>query len=219
MKKLVDKSVKPEDIVKALAAGDITFAQAQALYNGVIPIGDFKGAAAALDVDLLVKQPLVLAEQLHILGILDGREEDYDLQTVTIPTGAAIGASVAEQLTVPAGEVWYVTTIVSTLPADAGGIPTFNWHCSLWTSRLATPSPYGQSFHAAAFNFSPGGGAQHDEFSGPAPLWLLTNKPMPLRLPGGTVLTFVATNTNALATADMACTARLYGFIGKSLVD
>ena len=219
--RVVNKTRSPAEIVQALQAGSITIAQAQAMYNGVIPIGDYKGIAAILDLDLLVKQPLVLAEQLHILGLLDGREEDYDRQIVTIPASAAILDSVAEILTVPAGEVWFVTAVESILPASGGtNIIAGNWYCSLWTDRAVTPSPYGQPFHATAFNFGVGGGTQFDEFSSPAVWWVITNKPYPIRLPGGTVITFVATNTGAIAPA-AAVNARfnLYGYIGKALVD
>ena len=219
--RVVDKTISPAEIVKAMMAGSITTAQAQAMYNGVIPIGDYKGIAAILNIDLLVKQPLVLAEQLHILGVLDGREEDYDRQTVTIPASAAALVSVAENLTVPTGEVWFLTAIESILPASGGAnIITGNWHCSLWTDRAAVPSAFGQSFHAAAFNFGVGGGTQFDEFSPPAVWWVITNKPYPLRLPAGTVLTFVATNTGVAApAAAVNAVFNIHGYIGKSLVD
>lgn len=225
-KRLVSKVVTQQDIVKALMAGDITFAQAQAMYNGVIPIGDYKGAAAALDVDLLVKQPLVHAEGLHVLGILDGREEDYDLQTITIPNGAGINAAVAESLTVPIDEVWFILAMELFTPADVGGTPAINWHNSLWTDRAATPSIYGQPYHLVPLSNTPFGQTVWEEFHSAAP-WMggpepgapPTNKLYPLRLPGGTVLTFVAINLTALATGNMACTAKLYGYIGKALVD
>lgn len=208
-----------DKVVKGLQAGSYTVAQVQQMFPGSIPIGDYKGYGALWDIDKAVKQPLVLAEQLHILGILDGREEDYDLQTVTIPNASAANAQVSGSLTVPSGEVWYVNAIETVLPADAGGSPTANWHCSLWTDRAATPSTYGQPFHAAAFNFGPGGGTQWDEFTSPANWWAATNKPMLLRLPAGTVITLVVTNAGAVATAQMDCTLQLFGFIGKPLVD
>jgi len=83
-----------EKVVKGLQAGSYTTAQIQQMFPGVIPMGDYKGYGALWDIDKAVKQPLVLAEQLHILGILDGREEDYDLQTIRIPTGSVAGAEV-----------------------------------------------------------------------------------------------------------------------------
>jgi hypothetical protein len=162
--------------------------------------------------------PLVQAERLHTLGLLDGREEDYDMQTVTIPTAAQIGAIVTGQLTVPAGEVWFLHAVSMTLPADVGGSPTMNWHCDLWTDRVGA-SPYGQPFHATAVNFSPGGGTQYDEFGYPAPFWVLTNKPEPLRLPAGKKITFVVANTVAQATGPMACVGRLYGWKGLKILE
>jgi len=214
--KLVDKSIDP---IKALQSGSYTIAQVQQMFNGVIPIGDYKGYGALFDIDLLVKQPLVQAEQQHILGILDGREEDYDLQTVSIPLAAAAGAVVTGSLTVPAGEVWYINAIRIVLPADQGGSPTANWYNSMWTDRAATPNAAGQPFHAAGINFSPGGGTQWDEFTNPANWWAPTNKPVLLRLPGGTVITMGVVNTGAVATAQMDCTIALFGFVAKSLVD
>lgn len=219
MKKLVDKTIDPADAVAACAAAAMTWAQAQRAFNGVFVIGKHKGEATILDITTLV-EPLVLAEQQHILGLLDGREEDYDLQTITIPKDAVADASVRERLTVPAGEVWFITAVELTTPADQGGTPTLNWRCSLWTDRAATPDPDGQAFRALGeeFSNSPGGGTGYDEFVPPANWWAARNKPVMLRLPAGTVITAVATNTGAKATANMDCTLRLYGFIGKSLV-
>lgn len=217
---LVNKAVSQQDIVKALMAGDITFAQAQAMYNGVIPIGDYKGAAAALDIDLLVKQPLVLVEQQHILGILDGREEDYDLQTLGIVLGEIPGTSHIAALTVPAGEVWYISTVEMDHPVTAGanGV-SGNWYCSLWTDRIGALG-YGQPFHTAAV----GGGAgaallQQDDFSIVGVAFDIASKSVMLRAPAGTVFTVVFTNLLANAAAAINCFFRLYGFVGKPLVD
>ncbi len=219
-RRLIDNAIKVKmEALKACQSGAYTTAQAQQMFDGVFAVGDYKGYAAILDLDALVKQPLVLAEQLHILGILDGREEDYDLQTVTIPLGTVAAASVFGQLTVPSDEVWYVNDVRMTLPADQGGSPTANWHCSLWTDRAVTPSAYGQPFHAAGVNFTPGGGVQDDEFSPPANWWAAGNKPVLLRLPGGAVLTMVVVNAGAVATAAMASTLQVFGFVGKPLVD
>lgn len=215
--RLANQVIDPADAIAALQAGGMTLAQAQRAFNGVFIIGAHKGVPVSLDITTLI-EPLVLAEQQHILGLLDGREEDYDKQTITIPKGAVANAQVAEQLTVPAGLVAFITAIQLVTPADQGGTPAINWHCSLWTDRAATPSPYGQPFHAAPLSNSPGGGTFWDEFVPPANWWAATNKPVVLRLPAGAVLTFVATNLTADATADMVCTARLYGYIGKSLV-
>ena len=216
-RRLKDKTITPQQVLYSLTPAAATQGRSGGSL-GILPIGYYRGEARFWDLDLANVQPLILAEQLHILGLLDGREEDYDLQTVTIPTGAAVGSSIAQDLTVPSGEVWFVSAVEMVLPADAGGTPTMNWHCSLWTSRLATPSPYGQSFHAAGLAFSPGGGTNWDEFTYPGNWWAATNKQYPLRLPGGSVITFVATNTGAVATANMECIGRIYGWIGKLLV-
>jgi len=222
----VNKAVKVEDVLRALQAGTLTLAAAQAMFNGVFNLGDYKGYACIVDLDLLVKQPLVWAEQAHILGLLDGREEDYDLQTVTIPNATAINGTVSEILTVPTDEVWYVVDVRLITPADVGGTPAMNWRCNLWTDRAAVPIAAGQAYHLVPVSNTPVGATFDDEFSclapiigGPAPAAPPTNKPVMLRLPGGTVITFTATNLTALATGAMACSGRIFGYIGKPLVD
>ncbi len=222
MKKLVDKTIDP---IKALQAGNLTFVQAQQMYNGVIPIGDYKGVAAAFDLDLLVKQPLVDAEQKHILGILDGREEDYDLRTLTIPIASPVGTALVGSLIVPVAEVWYINAVQMFVPFDATAGVTVNWHCSLWPDRAAVPSEAGQPFRTAAQALAttncPAGGpslTHLDEFGPIATAWLITNKVPLLRLPGGAAITFAVLTDTAAATAAIACTLGLHGAIGKPLV-
>lgn len=207
--RLKDKSIKPEDVIKALMAGSITIAQAQAMYSGVIPVGDYKGVAAILDLDLLVKQPLVLAEQQHILGILNGGTANRDLSTLSIALGEAVTAHVG-QLTVPAGELWFINHVITIVPTNA----TANWHCSLWTDPAATPSSYGQPFHIA--NIA-AGVTQWDEFNQVGNLWLANNKSVPLRAPAGTVFTFILNSVTSPAA--VSGTFQIYGWLGKLLVD
>ena len=219
MRKLVDKTIDP---IKALQAGNLTFAQAQQMYNGVIPIGDYKGVAAALDLDLLVKQPLVSAEEKHILGILDGREEDYDLQTLTTVVAAAIGTVITGTLTVPVGEVWFINaieTVVNAVGAANGLVG--NWLCSLWPDRAATPNPAGQAFHPVAGLIAAAGAATTtlDEFGPIATAWVVTNKVPLLRLPAGTFITFALATTTAPVDVAASSTLKLYGSVGKALVE
>jgi len=217
MQKLVDKTISPLQLT-TLTPASVTQGRATNTW-GVIPIGNYKGAAAFIDLDKLANQPLVLAEQLHILGILDGREEDYDLQTITTVLAEAIGTIHTAQLTVPAGVVWLLNAVEMVVPASGGANAiTANWRCSLWTDRALIPSPNGQAFHAADFNPGVGGGTQWDEFGVIPLLWAATNKPATLRLPGGTVLTVTFTNTLAVAAAAVNCLFRVYGYIGKALV-
>ena len=186
---------------------------------GVVPIGSYRGGVAFWDLDLAVRQPLVWAEQQHILGILDGREEDYDLQTLAIVAAEAALTPHTGTLTVPAGLVYYLNAVEMVLPGSGGAnIITGNWRCSLWTDRAATPSPAGQAFHAVDVAFGVGGGTQWDEFGVIPLLWAPTNKPVALRLPAGTVLTFTAINTVAPAAANVNAIFRVYGYIGKALV-
>lgn len=225
--RLIDRSIDP---VRALAAGDITTVQAQQLYNGVIPIGDYKGAAAILDVDKLVNQPLVSAEQQYIAGILSGREEDYDLQTITVPITAVATTLMSASLTVPAGELWFVNAVRMYCPGDPTAGFTMNWHSDLWTDRAAVPSTFGQSFHSAVAalanadgittHVAPAGVAitNLDEFGPMSAAWLISNKIPLLRLPADTIITFTVLTDTALPTAATACTLGLYGAIGKALV-
>jgi hypothetical protein len=195
---------------------DVVTGGVQVNQLGFLPIGNYKGTPAFWDLDKAVNQPLVYPEQLHILGILDGREEDYDLQTITIPNGSAVGSVITEDLTVPTGEVWFINAVRLVTPADAGGRANINWRCSLWTDRLAAAAA-GQLFTAAGYA-NVAGGTWWDEFHAGAPFIGPNNKNHPLRLPAGTVITFQATNTLAIATGAMACTGALFGWIGKALV-
>ena len=212
----MDKTIDP---IKALQAGNLTTAAAQQMYNGVIPIGDYKGVASILDLDALVKQPLVEAEQKHILGILDGREEDYDLQTLSIVLNEGIGTAHVAALTVPAGEVWYVNVVRGYVPATVGMTVLFQWYCSLWTDRAVTPSGYGQPFYAAPQTNVAGGPYTYDaEFDEQGPIWAVTNKHVALRLPAGTILSCGFVTASALGEA-IDCLFQVFGFIGKALVD
>lgn len=216
--RLVDKSIQPMATVQNITPANFTIARQTPAY-GAIVMGDYRGAARFLDLDKLVVQPLVLAEQLHILGILDGREEDYDLQTLATVAAEAIGTAHTATLTVPSGEVWIINAVEMVVPASGGANAiTANWMCSLWTDRAATPNTNGQPFLAAAYNPGVGGGTQWDEFGVIPLLWAATNKGSALRLPAGESVSVTFTNTLAVAAAAVNCLFRIYGFIGKTLV-
>ena len=194
-------------------------AQLMAAGRAYLPIGVYKGGVAFLDLDKMVNLPLVAVEQMHILGVLDGRLEDFDLQTITLPAGSAIGASVRQRLTIPAGETWYINDVQTVTPADSGGRASINWRCSLWPEGGTNPDADGQAFHAVAQADALGLGAVFDdEFHPGAPFIAPENKSVLLRLPGGAVITFQAVNTIAAAVADMMCTGALYGFRTTQLV-
>lgn len=215
--RVADKTITPLQVAYSLTPALSVEGRSRGSL-GVVPIGYYRGEPRFWDLDLAVVQPLVWAEQLHILGILDGREEDYDLQTLAVTAAEAIGTVHPGQLTVPSDEVWYVNAVEGVIPASGGAnIITFNWHCSLWTDRVAA-STYGQPFHGAAVNLGVGGGTQWDEFGVIPLLWAATNKPVALRLPAGTILTALFTNTTAVAAATVNCLFRVYGYIGKVLV-
>lgn len=216
--KLVDKTIKPLTTVSSVTPANLAISAPVPTYGSLV-VGYYKGAAAFLDLDKLANQPLVWAEQLHVLGVLDGREEDRDLQTLAVTLAEAIGTPHTASLTVPAGQVWYINAVETVIPASGGAnIVTANWRCSAWTDRAAVPSAAGQAFHGADINFGVGGGTQWDEFGVLPMLWAATNKPQTLRLPAGTIITVTFTNTTAVAAATVNCLFRIYGYVGKALV-
>lgn len=187
---------------------------------GTLPLGNYKGSVAFFDLDKLVNKPLVQVEQQHILGILDGREEGYDLRTVVLPIASPAGTEVRGRITVPAGVVYYVSTVRIALPADNVGRPTGLWRCSLWTDRSATPDADGQSFQAAAQSDAGGLAANYDdEFHGAAPFFAITGKPVMLRLPAGSIITLQSGVINGALGAALTTTIQLYGFVTPKLVE
>lgn len=172
------------------------------------------GVWVGLPIEAMV-EALVQAEQVHITGILDGREESHDLATITTPLGALATYTDRKRLTVPSGEIWIVTCMEETIGVDPvpGAILTGNWRNSKWTDRSTTPDTDGQAFHAANQV-----GNVFAEFHPGAPFMAVTNKQTPLRLPGGTVITFHLANTGGVASAAITSTLQLYGYIGKILV-
>lgn len=183
---------------------------------GFVPIGYFRGGLAFWDLDKQVNQPLVDAERKHILGILDGREEGYDLKTLTVIALENAGTSHSGTLTVPVGQVWYINAVRMLIPASGGGnTVTGNWRCSLWADRGANPSTAGQAFHPVDLA---GPVVQRDEFGWTANIFTTHNKQEALRLPALSSITFVVTNTVLAAAATVTATLMLRGYIGKTLI-
>ncbi|MDD5511812.1 MAG: hypothetical protein PHI12_13525, partial [Dehalococcoidales bacterium] len=179
-------TVSPMQVLSTLTPAQVTGGINQNQL-GFIPIGVYKGQAAFWDLDQAVNQPLVHAESLQIMKILDGRLAGYDMQTLTVQAGAAIDSIVTVALTVPTTEVWFVNDIVITTPADdAGGARAIaNFRISFWQDNAATPSALGQAFDAVGYG-GVGGVIQHCEFFGGAPFIAVANKPVTLRLPAST---------------------------------
>lgn len=218
-RKRVNKTVRPLTTLTNLTPAMVTGGMAINTL-GRLPLGYYRGGIAFWDLDLAVNQPNVWAEQQHILGILDGREEDYDLQTLAIVAAETIGTNHDASLTVPAGEVWYLNGVRGLVPVTTTCSIEYNWYCDLWPDHNED-SPavaWGQQFFAAAQNNGVGGGFNYDaDFGEIAPLFAITDKVRLLRLPGGTVLRVRFTSRGAVAEA-LNCTFQLFGFIGKSLV-
>ncbi len=219
--KLVDKTIMPQETgPMPLQLSGLTVAQAMQNRLGVYMLGGYKGQTVFVDLDKLVNEPLVDVEMKHILGILDGREEDYDLKTLTPAIASPIGTALSGSLTVPAGQVWYINAVqikLDTTGAAHGLVG--NWRCSLWPDRAATPSEAGQPFHATDLVQAANGTTTWlDEFGPIAVTWQITNKTPLLRLPAGTMITFTLVTTTAIVDLAVANTLKLYGFVGKKLV-
>jgi len=216
--KVVDKTIHPmstlTSLTPAMVTGGIPVNQI-----GNLPIGYYRGAAAFWDLDYAVKQPLVWAEQQHILGILSGREEDYDLQTVGVVLAEVIGTAHIAQLTVPTGELWFVQGIETTIPAS-GGVSQYgtNWYCSLWTDRVGALG-YGQPFWGVEQLSAVGGSNWFDEFGVAPNIFAVSNKQAVLRAPAGTVFTFIVTTRTLACDLALNVAFQVWGFLGKALVD
>lgn len=214
-KRLVNKSISPAEVARALQSGSITVAQAQALYNGVMPIGDYKGRAAILDIDKLVVQPLVQSEKLYALDKLDAR----DIITANLIVGTLVDGTIRARTTaVPAGEVWFINRIAVVVPVQTGAeaIVQANFRISTWAipdiRTGVTPDADGRSYWPADV----GAGAAAT-FTADLPAQGELGEE--LRLPAGAVITLVATATVAgCVTVAKACTLTMFGRKGKLLV-
>ncbi len=213
-----DKTIRPLTTLTNLTPATVTGGVAiNAL--GRLPIGVYKGAAAFWDLDKAVNQPLVQAEQQHILGILSGREAAYDLVNIAIAAADPIGTSHTGTITVPTGELWFVNAVEGYSPANGAGAQVgFNWYCSLWTDRVGALG-HGQAFHGAE-QVSAINTAQTitDDFHYVGAVWAVTNKPVMLRLPAGTVLTAIFTTRGGATVPATPCTFSVFGYMGKILV-
>ena len=213
-----DKTISPLQALTSVSPLTATEGRSRGSL-GILPIGYYRGEARFWDLDKAVVQPLVQAEQLHILGVLDGREEDYDLQTLAIAAGEAIGTNHDASLEVPSGEVWYLNAVRGYVPATIACSIDYNWYCDLWADHAeVSPSGFGQSFYGAAQNNGIGGPWTYDaEFGWIQVLFAIANKEVMLRLPAGTKVRSRFTTRVAVGEA-ISCTFQLFGFIGKSLV-
>jgi hypothetical protein len=232
--------VSPLEAVSPLSTSTVTAAQLVASGKGNIPVAMYKGALATWDLDKAVNQPLVTAERGHILGMLDGRTLNYDAVTATFVAGNATGTVVRARLTVPAGQVWIVHAVQIYAPKDTTGAVNVNWRCSLWPDQSAIPDADGQTFLATdgvgtnaigiwnyLFGVLPvttniGSNIALNGPTGDLGQAIATPKtmPVPLRLPGGAVLTLQATvnAVNATIVLALPVTLSVRGYVAKALV-
>lgn len=244
MKNLIDKTAIQLDttpgrkIVRDLNSFDVrpfsttSVAPIDAIHRGQghLMVGAYRGGLAYVDLDKQVVQPLVAAEKLHILGILNGRLANYDMVAVTYGIADGIGTVLRGRLTVPAGQVWYVHAVSIDAIKDATAGFTFQWRCSLWPDVVAvggTPDADGQGYFAAPVAGAANTVILNETLFGAtvavpavADTVLVSRMALPvlLRLPGGTVITLQSTTNTAVTAAATPVNLRLRGFVGKALV-
>ena len=201
--KLADKTITPQQAVTSMTPD-----QASRAGLASIAIGVYKGQAAFFDLDKLANQPLVSAEKAYALDRID----DRDKISVTLGAGAAIDASGREKLTVPDGEVWFLNRLVASAPAADGGgaYLNVNLRVSLWPDTAATPDADGKEYWPAA----------REPKGTPVTIDLPAQGELgeELRLPGGSVVTLVATVKGAALAGDTTASLTPYGRKGKALV-
>jgi len=201
VQKLVDKSISPLQLT-TLTPASVTQGRATNTW-GVIPIGNYKGAAAFIDLDKLVNQPLVLAEKAYALNRVDSR----DGVNVTVPNLSVLATVVTGEIEVPAGEVWYVNRLSVVCPAaDATGSASFN----ILVSSFPKTAAGGDKPYLPANVTAMGATTDYDL---PAQGELGEE----LRLVGGDILTLQLVVTVAF-TADKVFRLNPWGRQGKSLV-
>jgi len=232
MKNLVDKraiqleTISGKTIIRdagGVEALSTTVTPLQLLQSGkaTFVVGMYRGALAVLDLDALVNQPLLDAEKAYVMGLLGGVVEGYDLKTTGVPSGGfivgnAVGTVVRARLTVPANQVWFVSSVEAksiTGVAEAAGC-TVNWRCSLWPDLVGvTPDADGGAI--GADDVGAAGGHITTTITsafGGANVYPL------LRLPAGSSVTAVFTLNTAPLSVSAVGTLKLTGYVGKALV-
>jgi len=219
--RLVDKTLRP------MTVGLTTLTPGSVIQNlptsGVLPIGNYKGAAAFIDLDKLANQPLIWAEKQWTEDVLDSRNA---IAAVAIPIGTAVGAVVTGVapggvITVPAGEVWYVMSWGMVIPVNAGyaaGDLVLNFLVSSFPPlAVGVPKPYIAPEHLAAATvfgvIAAGGFVPGAQFPAGDELGV------PLRLVGGDTVTPTFTVETAITAGAIAnINFVLYGRKAKVLV-
>ena len=202
----VNKAINPVEIIKALQAGSITTAQAQEMFDGVMPIGDYKGIAAILDLDLLVVQPLVAAERLYALDRIDSRNG----VNVVVAAGTDVGNAVAPgEIEIPDGEVWYINRLSVGCPVpDNTGTCSYN----ILVSSFPKTAAGADKGYLPANAVDPGVGPKDYDLPSQGQLG------EELRLVGGDKLSLALTVTAGAFVADTTYRLNIWGRKGKPLV-
>lgn len=155
---------------------------------------------------------LVKSEQLNPLGKIDSRQK----VTLTVPSGTGIGTyATRKYITVPTGELWFVSSLVLVTPAKQGGTVYANVRIVNWPDSAATPDKDGLPYWAADQGADAGKTATakcyEDIVAADDDIGA------PIRLPPGATLALCASVTGAALTADCDVTLTPYGWKGKLL--
>lgn len=182
------------------------------LVGSVISGGWDEGDLRVLNLDTL-RQLWRYGEAVQPIGKVDTR----NTLSVTVPITAALNESFTGALTVPAGELWFITTIAITKPAAlTTDIILVNFRVSSWLDDAVVPSSAGKLFFPAGQG-GLGADTFYAEFFGAAVFLGFENLPVPLRLVGGDYLTLVATLTGAVIAAAQTTTLTAYGYKARLL--
>jgi len=149
----------------------------------------------------------------------NGKLDTRNLVTATLAATAVIGDVASAELTVPAGELWFIQALRLISPAECapgeGQITLVNFRVSSWPDDDGSNSA-GKLFFAAGR-----GTIVLDtywvEAYGGAPFTDPENLGTPIRLVGGDKITLYATLAGANATAALAATLTPYGYKAQLL--
>jgi len=183
-------------------------AYAPPIIGGVIVGGWDSGDWRTLNLDTL-RQLWRLSEVMQPAGKLDTR----NTVTATLAATAVVNDVANAELTVPAGELWFINYFHVMSPAQTaaeGQIVLVNFRISSWVDDDDSNAA-GKLFWAAGRG-TVGVDNSYPGFYTSAPWLALENMDTPLRLVGGDKVTLYATLTGAVCSATLSATLTPYGF-------
>jgi len=170
-----------------------------------------KGTWVGLPLEAFI-EGLVKSEQLNPLGKIDSRQK----VTLTVPNGTGVGIyATRKYITVPTGELWFISSLVLVTPAKQGGTVYANVRISTWPDSAATPDKDGLPYWAADQGDDAG-----KTFTAKCLEGVVADDDgisAPIRLPPGAALALCASVTGAALTANCDVILTPYGWRGKLL--